>query len=129
VQETLKTWEALGRPTHTPYGLKPDVFSVHCPSYCRDSPKALPAPLDVSGRVLVAVQDEPAVGADMGADRETLLDPFPAATTVLGRIRRRDGFHSLPSAFCLESEDRTETVPPGVLNRFVEASLVAGPIV
>jgi hypothetical protein len=47
--------------------LKGRGFSVHRPRQRRDSPKALSAPLDISGRVLVAVQDQSAVRTDMGA--------------------------------------------------------------
>ena len=71
----------------------------------------------------------PQYRADMGTDGETLLDPFPTAATVLGRIRWRDRFHSLAGPFCLAGEDHAEAGPPSVLNRLVEASLCAGPVV
>ena len=67
----------------TPHALKGDGFSVRRPSYCRDSPKALPEPLDVSGRVLVAVQDQPTGWCRHGyAWREFSLHPFAAATAA-----------------------------------------------
>jgi hypothetical protein len=69
------------------------------------------------------------MGADMGADREALLDPFPAATAVLRRVRRRHRFHSLASPFCLTSEDHAERIPSSVVNRFIETSLAAGSVV
>ena len=63
----------------TPHGLKPDGFSVHRPRQRRDSPKALSAPLDISCRVLVAVQHETAVPTDMRANGQALLYPCAAA--------------------------------------------------
>src|SRR5258707_9512252 len=93
-------------PADTPHGLKPDGFSVHRPSQRRDSPKALSAPLDVSGCVLIAVHNQPTVGADMGTHAEALVYAFPTAATVLTGVRWIDRFHSLPGACCLESEDR-----------------------
>src|SRR5260370_696080 len=112
----------------TPPGLKPHGFSVHRPHQRRDSPKALSAPLDVSRRVLVAVQNQPAVRTDVGAHRERLVDALPTARTILRGIRRRNRFHSLAGACCLESEYREEVAPSGVLHTFVEAGLAACPV-
>jgi aryl-alcohol dehydrogenase-like predicted oxidoreductase len=52
----------------TPHGLKPGGFSVRPRRQPRESPKALPEPLDVSGRVLVSVRDIAALGAYMRAN-------------------------------------------------------------
>src|SRR5258708_31902276 len=106
--------------TDTPHGLKPDGFSVHCPRQRRDSPQALSAPLNVSGRILIAVHHQPTVGADMGPHAETLVDAFPTAATVLTGVRWIDRFHSLAGACCRESEARQEVAPSGVVNAFVE---------
>jgi hypothetical protein len=46
--------------------LKARGFSVQRRSYPRDSPKGLPSPLNVSGRVLIAVEHQPTGGTDMG---------------------------------------------------------------
>src|SRR5260221_498972 len=118
----------MTRPPDTPHGLKPGGFSVHHPRHRRDSPKALSAPLDVSGRVLIAVQDQSAVRTDMGAHREALLDTLPTAATVLRGIRRMDCFHSLAGPCCLAGEDGQEVAPSGVLNAFVQARLAASPV-
>src|SRR5215470_10868214 len=110
----------LGGPgwagSDTPLALKGGGFSVQRPSHRRDSPKALSAPLDVSGRILIPVEDESAVGADMRADGERFLHALPTAATVLRGIRRIDRFHSLPGACCLESENAEEAAPAGVLD-------------
>ena len=65
----------------------------------------------------------------MGAHGEAFLHPFPTAAPVLGCRRWWYGFHSLPGACCLASEDLTEAIPPSVLNRLVEASFCAGSVV
>src|SRR5262249_8262956 len=67
------------RSSDTPQGLKPHGFSVHPPSPRRASPKALSEPLDISGRVLVAVQDESAGGTDVDAYAQGLLNARPTA--------------------------------------------------
>src|SRR5215831_2664683 len=59
--------------------LKSGGFSVQRRRHPRDSSKGLPGPLDVAGRVLVAVQDEAAVPADVGTHREALVDACPTA--------------------------------------------------
>jgi hypothetical protein len=51
------------------------------------------------------------------------------ATAVLRGVRWIDHFYSLPGAYCLESEDREDVAPPGVLNALVETSLAAGSVV
>src|SRR5258706_16218079 len=128
----------LGRPeklvTCSP-SLKGRGFSVQRPSHRRDSPKGLPGPLDISGRILVAVQHQPTGGTDMGAHRERLIDPLPTECSIradsgaiLGGERRRYRFHSLASVCCFAGEDTTEGIPSGVLNAFVEARLARGPI-
>src|SRR5260370_2153432 len=117
---------SVRRLTDTPQGLKPYGFSVHRPSHRRDSPKALSAPLNISGRVLIAVHHQSAVGADMGAHAKALLCALTAAATVLARIRRRHRFHSLAGACCLESENGQEVAPSGIVNAFVEARLRRG---
>src|SRR5260221_13479596 len=90
----------------TPPALKGGGFSVHRPSQRQDSPKALSAPLDVSGRVLVAVEYQSAVRADVRAHRERLVDALPTPATVLRSERPTDRFHSLAGACCLVLEDR-----------------------
>jgi hypothetical protein len=89
-------------------------FSVRHGNQCCRSLKALSEPLNVSGRVLIAVHDEPTGGADMGTHREALLHPFPTAATVLAGIGRFYHDNSLPGAFCLESEDSPELRPSSV---------------
>src|SRR5260221_12241584 len=112
----------------TPLALKGGGFSVHRPSQRQDSPKALSAPLDVSGRVLVAVEDQSAVRADVRAHRERLVDALPTPATVLRSERRTDRFRSLTGACCLVREDREKVASSGVLNACIEARLLAGPV-
>ena len=49
---------------------------MHRRSLRHDSPQGLPGPLNVSGRVLVAVEHQPTGGTDVGADREAFRDPL-----------------------------------------------------
>src|SRR5262245_60539164 len=67
----------------TPRALKGVGFSVHPRRVSRESPKALPAPVDSPGRVLVAVEPQAAGGTERGPHRATLLDARPTAATVL----------------------------------------------
>src|SRR5215467_13221746 len=76
-------------------------FSVHPRGFCHESLKALPEPLNISRRVLVAIQDEPAVGADVSPHGEPLLHPFPTAATVLAGRRWGNRYHALAGACCL----------------------------
>src|SRR5258708_30889403 len=112
----------------TPHALKGGGFSVHCPSQRRDSPKALSAPLNVSRRILIAVHNQPTLGADMSTHAETLVYAFPTPTAILAGIRRVDRFHSLPGACCLESKNGQEVAPSGVVNTFVEPGFLRSPI-
>src|SRR5262245_14947454 len=49
----------------------------------RESPKDLPGPLHVSGRVLVSVKHEATGGAGISAPAQRLGHALPTATTVL----------------------------------------------
>src|SRR5262249_35093560 len=80
---SLLTIDPPGESSDTPHRLKAGRFSVHPGRHPLESPKALPAPLNVSGRVLIAVEHQPTGGADVGAHAQALLDARPAATTVL----------------------------------------------
>ena len=88
------------------------IFSVHGPSQRWDSPKDLPGPLNVSRRVLVTVQDEPAGGADMGPQGETFLYPLSPATTILAGIGRWHRDDSTASVCCFAFEDGAELPQP-----------------
>src|SRR5215472_1615117 len=83
----------------------------------------------MSGSIVVAVQHQPAVRADMRAHGQTLVHPCATAAAVLRRIRRVDRFHSLPGAGCLASEDGAEGAPLGVVHGLVAAGCAAGPVV
>jgi hypothetical protein len=64
----------------------------------------------------------------MGAHGETLLYPLPTATAVLTCI---GGWHrddSTASVCCFAFENGAEAVPPGILNRFVQARFATGSI-
>src|SRR5258708_23386690 len=73
--------------TDTLPGLKPHGFSVHPRRHFRESPKALPAPLDVSGRVLIPVQARAAVRARVPAHGKALVDDHAAPSAPLARQR------------------------------------------
>src|SRR5262245_45010450 len=113
----------------TPQGLTPHGFSVQRRSHRRESPQVLSAPEDVAGRVLIAVQHQPAVGTDLGPHTAALFAACPTAGTLLRRRRRIDRCHSLPGACCLENEDGQEVAPSGVVNTLVEAGFPLGPVV
>src|SRR5260370_16834638 len=91
-----QVWQPDAPHSDTPPGLKPHGFSVHCPSHRRDSPKALSEPLDISGRVLIAVHNQSAVCADMGAHAKAFLYALPAAPTFLPLLPRRPPFPPPP---------------------------------
>jgi hypothetical protein len=91
LSETDPARQHMGHFPDTPQGQQPDGFSVHRPRHCRDSPKALPAPYDVSRCVLIAVQHEPAVRADMRAHTQACLNTLascPAGSRAACRAIR-----------------------------------------
>src|SRR5262245_39295086 len=65
----------------------------------------------------------------MRAHTQARAHALTTPTAVLRRVRRRHRFHALASAYCLESEDREEVAPAGVLDRCGAARLAAGPVV
>src|SRR5262249_54082234 len=72
--------------TDTPQGPQPGGLSVHPCRHPRESPQALPASVNVSGRVLVAVQHQARAETAMGTDTQAFLHPCPTDTTVLPRV-------------------------------------------
>jgi hypothetical protein len=120
-------YEKTGFPD-TPLGLKPSGFSVPPRRHPRESPKGLPRPLNGHRRVLVAVHDQPAGGADMRAHAQALAHVLATPTAVLGRVRWRYGVHARASVCCFAREDDTEGRPAGVGEGRVQASLRAGPV-
>jgi putative transposase len=70
--------KAIAQVTCSP-SLKGRGFSVPPRRHPHESPKALPAPLDVLGRVQIAVQDQAAVRTDVGTHRQALVDALPTA--------------------------------------------------
>ena len=124
--------ETLGdiiQPPDTPHGLQPDGFSVQRPRHRRDSPKALSAPVDVAGRVLLSIEDESTVGADGRAYGERLREALATAAPVLRRAGWMDRFHSLAGPGCRAREDRQEVAPSGVVQACVATGFAAGPLV
>src|SRR5258708_27608610 len=99
--------------------LKGRGFSVQYRSYCHGSLPGLPGPLDVSGRVRIAVQDQPTGGADMGAHGERLLYPFATAATVLAGIGGVPPNHSLTRTCCLVVEGGAALRPAGTPHALV----------
>ena len=98
-------------------------------------PLLLPRAQDVSGCVLVAVQYAATRRANMRADREWFLHTLATYRPVrqriralVGGVRWRDRFHSLPGARSRESEDGEELGPSSVENGIVQARLPFGGI-
>src|SRR5262249_32297443 len=106
----------------TPHGLQPGGFSGRPRSYRRESPQALPAPWDSSGRVLVAVEHQPTGGTDRGthaqAPRAARAPAAPGGAGG-GRFYHHDSLHG---ACCLVGEDRAELRPAGIAAARAEAS-------
>ena len=102
------------------------------PRQRRDSPKALSAPLDVSGRVLISIEDESTVGADVRAYGERLREALATLATAAPVLRRAgwmDRFHSLAGPGCRAREDTQEVAPSGVVQACVATGFAAGPLV
>src|SRR5215831_3633084 len=87
-------------------------FSVHPRRHPRESPKGLPGPLDVPGRVLVAVEHQPTARTDVGAHAQALAHALPTARTVLAGVVCGDCKHSPASVCCFAFEDGAK-LPPG----------------
>src|SRR5215469_12010242 len=104
-------------------------FSVLPRGFCHESLKAVPPPLNVSCRVLIAIEDQTTGGTDMGAYGETLLYACPTAATILAGVRGWDGHDSTAGAFCLAFENLAEAIPPSIVDRLVEASLLTGTVI
>src|SRR5258708_7032857 len=113
----------------TPQGLTPHGFSVRPRRQPRESPQALPAPVDSPGRVLVSIEHASAVGADLGAHRPAVLAAFPTPAPVLAGGRRINRFHALAGACCRERAQGQEAAPPGVGTACVPARLPRGSMV
>src|SRR6516225_1066244 len=94
--------------------LKGRGFSVHPRRHPSESPKGLPGPLNVSGRVLVAVQDQPAGGTDMGTYAQALTNERPTPATLLAGVGRVHRDHPTASVCCFAFEDGAELCPPGI---------------
>src|SRR5258706_11153817 len=110
----------LGFPVTRSPSLKGRGFSVHRRDYCPDSPKGLSGPLDISGRVLVAVQHQPTGVADMDTNGERFFHPFATPAAILRGERRRNRHHSTPGPCCLGFEDGTECGPPSIADALGE---------
>src|SRR5262249_50734891 len=89
-------------------------FSLHHGSYRHRSTTGLPGPQNISGRVLIAVEHQPAGGTDMGTPAQALLHARSAATAILAGIGGFHQDHSLASPFCLAREHSTELCPARV---------------
>src|SRR5262249_18761319 len=80
----------------------------------RESPKGLPGPLEVPGRVLVAVQEEAAGRAEMGTHAQALGHPLATAAAVLAGVLRGDRDDPTPGAGCRGFQDGAERRPAGI---------------
>ena len=108
--------------------LKPGGCSVHRRSYRRsyrhDSPKGLPGPWDVPGRVLVSVEDAATVCADMGTHAQTLGHAHPTAIAVLAGIVRGNRDDSTPGACCLGREDGAKRRPARITDALGQVTVL-----
>ena len=95
----------------TPHRLKPDGCSLQHARWSHRSTMGLPSPQDIPGRVLVAVQHQPAGGTDMRAHAEALRDARPTPATVLAGRGRFHQHHALAGPCCLAGEDGAELRP------------------
>src|SRR5215469_614768 len=89
-------------------------FSVRPRRDPRESLTGLPGPVKVSGRVLIAVQDEAAVRADVGTYRETFRHALATAAAILAGERGWHGDNSFASVHCFAFEDGPERCPPRI---------------
>ena len=76
----------------------------------------MPPPLYVDGRVDVAIQDQPALGAGVDANREILLNPLATATAFLRCASWVHPVELSRGAFSLRFEYLSELCPPGIMN-------------
>src|SRR5579859_3469333 len=86
-------------------------FSVHPRRVSRESPKGLPGPLDIPRRVLVSIENQATIRADVGAHAQRLGYARPTAATVLRGIGGWHGDNPTPGACCLGFEDGPELRP------------------
>ena len=85
----------------------------------------LPGPQNSPGRVLVAVQHQPARGTETGTRAQALLDARPTPATVLAGIGRFDQHDSLASPFCLAQEEGAELRPTGITDALDQTVVAA----
>ena len=103
-------------------------FSVQPRRQPRESAKGLPGPLHVPGRVLVAIQDQPAVRADRGASTQAFGSAHPTPATVLTGVLSRNRKHPMPGVCCFGFEDGPDLRPACVADgpRRLRARLPSG---
>ncbi len=77
---------------------KGEGFSVRPRRQPRESPKGLPGPSHGPGRVLVAIQDQPAVRADRGAYTQAFGYAHPTPATVLTGVLSRNRNPPMPQS-------------------------------
>jgi hypothetical protein len=99
-----------------------------CPNGLRSRLRGLPGPQDVERGVRVAGEDQATAWADVGPHGQALRHPFPTAAAVLAGRGGRNGFPSRASPCCLAREQRSEGIPARVVDRRVQASRAAGPV-
>src|SRR5215467_1364547 len=51
---------------------------------------------DIESRILISIQNKPALGTDMCPGGECFLHALPTARTILACVLCRDGYHSYP---------------------------------
>src|SRR5262249_52668512 len=122
---------ATTRPLDTPRGPKPGGFSVHRRSQHHGSPTGLPpGPYNILRRVLVAVEYQPAVRANVGTHAQRFGHALPTARTVLTGVGGWHGDDSPAGAVCRVREDGPELRPASVrdgLGQVVIADHVGDP--
>ena len=69
---------------------------------------------DIQRGVLVSVQYQATVGADVGPHGERFLDPLAAARTILRRVAWRDGYHGNAVQRAIVPDPGEEEAPTGI---------------
>jgi hypothetical protein len=76
------------------------------------------------GAVVIAVHDQPALGANMGPNGEAFPDAKPTARTLLARGGRRDGYDGNVVYRPIVAHPPEKQPPTGVVNTFSEVMIL-----
>src|SRR5690606_18595380 len=113
-------WERASQVTTPPPALAREVGASRFDggAIAHASPTAVPQPVNVASRVVVAVRDVPAMRALVDADGEFLLDLTSALAADLTCATRIHKDELAAGAFCLARENPNELCPRGIGDLF-----------